>query len=81
LSPDYPRDPEQVYRWLEECGFVIEQRAGIRVFSDYMKPRDEPKSDDEIIEMERRYCRQEPFLSLGRYIHVTARKPGQKDEL
>jgi S-adenosylmethionine-dependent methyltransferase len=82
LSPDYPRDPVQVYRWLEECGFVIEQRAGIRVFSDYMKPpKGEPKSDDEIIEMERRYCRQEPFLSLGRYIHVTARKPGQKDEL
>lgn len=82
LSPDYPRDPEQVYRWLEACGFVIEQRAGIRVFSDYMKPpKGEPKSDDEIIEMERRYCRQEPFLSLGRYIHVTARKPGQKDEL
>ncbi|KAA1337095.1 protein SmtA, partial [Escherichia coli] len=21
------------------------------------------------------YCRQEPYLSLGRYIHVTARKP------
>lgn len=82
LSPDYPRDPDQVYRWLEACGFVIEQRAGIRVFSDYMKPpKDEPKSDEEIIEMERRYCRQEPFLSLGRYIHVTARKPGQKDEL
>lgn len=82
LSPDYPRDPVQVYRWLEECGFVIEQRAGIRVFSDYMKPpKGEPKSDEEIIEMERRYCRQEPFLSLGRYIHVTARKPGQKDEL
>ena len=82
LSPDYPRDPVHVYRWLEECGFVIEQRAGIRVFSDYMKPpKGEPKSDEEIIEMERRYCRQEPFLSLGRYIHVTARKPGQKDEL
>ncbi len=37
--------------------------------------------DVSILEMERRYCRQEPFLSLGRYIHVTARKLGQKDEL
>lgn len=82
LSPDYPRDPEEVYRWLAACGFEIGQRAGIRVFSDYMKPpKGEPKPVEEIIEMERRYCRQEPFLSLGRYIHVTARKPGQKDEL
>lgn len=76
LSPDYPRDPEEVYRWLADCGFEIEQRAGIRVFCDYMKEQAAALKDVEsIIEMERRYCRQEPFLSLGRYIHVTARKP------
>ncbi|WP_130834590.1 tRNA uridine 5-oxyacetic acid(34) methyltransferase CmoM [[Erwinia] mediterraneensis] len=82
LSPDYPRDPAQVYGWLENCGFEIERRAGIRVFSDYMKePPREENGVAAIIEMERRYSRQEPFLSLGRYIHVTARKPWQKDEL
>ncbi|WP_312241484.1 tRNA uridine 5-oxyacetic acid(34) methyltransferase CmoM [Pantoea sp.] len=82
LSPDYPRDPEHVYGWLQACGFEIERRAGIRVFYDYMKkPSGVEKSVEEIIEMERRYCRQEPFLSLGRYIHVTARKPRQKDLL
>ncbi|WP_048784656.1 MULTISPECIES: tRNA uridine 5-oxyacetic acid(34) methyltransferase CmoM [Pantoea] len=82
LSPDYPRDPEDVYRWLAACGFEIEQRTGVRVFSDYMKaPPADCGGDASILEMERRYCRQEPFLSLGRYIHVTARKPGQKDEL
>lgn len=82
LSPDYPREPLQVYRWLEESGFVIEQRAGIRVFSDFI--RDMPPSAngfDGILEMERRFSRQEPYLSLGRYIHVTARKPLQKDQL
>lgn len=26
LSPDYPRNPDEVYRWLETCGFIIEQR-------------------------------------------------------
>ena len=77
LSPDFPRDPQDVNRWLSDAGFEIEQRAGIRVFCDYMKPPPPGvvKSVEEIIEMERRYCRQEPFLSLGRYIHVTARKP------
>jgi S-adenosylmethionine-dependent methyltransferase len=28
-----------------------------------------------LTELETRYCRQEPFVSLGRYIHVTAHKP------
>lgn len=82
LSPDYPRDPLEVDRWLTQAGFTIESKAGIRVFSDYM--RDLPASangEEGIIEMERCYSRQEPFMSLGRYIHVTARKPLVKDEL
>ncbi|WP_437608982.1 tRNA uridine 5-oxyacetic acid(34) methyltransferase CmoM [Erwinia sp. V71] len=82
LSPDYPRDPEQVYGWLRELGFTIEQRAGIRVFHDYMRDKEKQSERfDEVLAMEQRYCRQEPFLSLGRYIHVTARKPIQKDAL
>jgi len=82
LSPDYPRDPAEVDQWLHNVGFQIEDKAGIRVFSDFI--RDLPPSangEEGIIEMERRYCRQEPFMSLGRYIHVTARKPAIKDEL
>ena len=27
-----------------------------------------------LTEIETRYCRQEPYISLGRYIHVTAIK-------
>ncbi|WP_241606989.1 tRNA uridine 5-oxyacetic acid(34) methyltransferase CmoM [Rosenbergiella australiborealis] len=82
LSPDYPRDPAEVELWLRNLGFEIESKAGIRVFSDLI--RDLPPSangEEGIIEMERRYSRQEPFMSLGRYIHVTARKPVRKDEL
>jgi len=82
LSPDYPRNPADVERWLRNVGFDIEHKAGIRVFSDLI--RDLPPSangEEGIIEMERQYCRQEPFMSLGRYIHVTARKPAVKDEL
>jgi len=82
LSPDYPRDPDRVYGWLQQLGFVIEQRAGIRVFHDYMRDKEKQiERFEEVLAMEQRYCRQEPFLSLGRYIHVTARKPIQKDEL
>ena len=28
-----------------------------------------------LLAMEQHYCRQEPFVSLGRYIHVMAQKP------
>jgi S-adenosylmethionine-dependent methyltransferase len=52
------------------------------VFHDYL--RDKQKQHDcldALTEIETRYCRQEPYLSLGRYIHVTARKPQSKDNL
>lgn len=76
LSPDYPREPEQVYRWLEEAGFTLEGKAGIRVFHDYMRDKHkQTERFEEVLALEKRLCRQEPFLSLGRYIHVTARKP------
>jgi len=82
LSPDYPRDPQQVYGWLEECGFTLENKTGIRVFHDYLRDKSKQSERfDEVLALEKQYCHQEPFLSLGRYIHVTARKPIQKDEL
>lgn len=76
LSPDFPRDPQQVYGWLENAGFSIENKAGVRVFHDYMRNKNkQTERFDEVLALEKRFCRQEPFLSLGRYIHVTARKP------
>lgn len=79
LSPDYPREPQQVYRWLEEAGWQILSKTGVRVFHDYL--REKQKQRDayaQLLELETRYCRQEPWISLGRYIHVTALKP-QRD--
>lgn len=76
LSPDHPREPEQVYRWLQEAGFTVENKTGIRVFHDYMRDKTrQTERFEEVLALEKRFCRQEPFLSLGRYIHVTARKP------
>ncbi|WP_034913824.1 tRNA uridine 5-oxyacetic acid(34) methyltransferase CmoM [Erwinia sp. 9145] len=76
LSPDFPREPQQVYRWLEQAGFIVEEKAGIRVFHDYLREKNkQTERFEEILALEKRLCRQEPFLSLGRYIHVTARKP------
>lgn len=76
LSPNYPRDPQQVYGWLEESGWQILGKTGVRVFHDYLREKQRQRdSYDMLLELETRYCRQEPYISLGRYIHVTALKP------
>ncbi|MCG8709047.1 tRNA uridine 5-oxyacetic acid(34) methyltransferase CmoM [Brenneria sp. 4F2] len=82
LSPDHPLDPQQVYGWLDELGFSISGKTGVRVFHDYLQNKQQ-QSDNfaEILELEQRYCRQEPFVSLGRYIHVMAHKTHLKDAL
>ncbi len=44
-------------------------------FSDYLREkRQQHDSYAALLALETRYCRQEPYLSLGRYIHVTALK-------
>lgn len=76
LSPDNPLDPQQVYDWLEQIGWVITGKTGVRVFHDYLRDKTQQQTSfQELLTLETRYCRQEPYLSLGRYIHVTAYKP------
>ncbi len=82
LSPDYPRDPAQVYLWLEEAGWQIMGKTGVRVFHDYLREKHQQRDCYEaLLELETRYCRQEPYITTGRYIHVTARKPQSKDKV
>lgn len=84
LSPDYPRVPSQVYGWLEQLGWHITSKTGVRVFHDYLREKHQQHDCfDALLELETRYCRQEPYISLGRYIHVTALKPqidGRKND-
>ncbi|PHM37910.1 tRNA uridine 5-oxyacetic acid(34) methyltransferase CmoM [Xenorhabdus innexi] len=82
LSPQNPLIPEQVYQWLTELNMEIMAKTGVRVFHDYLQSRQLQNTDfPALLELEQRYCRQEPYISLGRYIHVTARKPTLKSEL
>lgn len=82
LSPQYPLDPPTVYGWLEQMGLSISGKTGVRVFHDYMKNKQQQVDEfAELLALEQRYCRQEPFISLGRYVHVMAFKPNLKDPL
>jgi len=50
-------------------------KSGVRVFQDYMSRHNrEHVSDDDIVATELKYSRQEPYLHLGRYIHVVCQK-------
>lgn len=76
LSPDYPRNPDAVYQWLEQIGWIITGKTGVRVFHDYLREKQRQRDQfDALLALETHYCRQEPFISMGRYIHVIARKP------
>ncbi|RXJ72430.1 tRNA uridine 5-oxyacetic acid(34) methyltransferase CmoM [Veronia nyctiphanis] len=76
LQPQKGLPPEEVYHWIEAAGFNILGKSGVRTFHDYM--RDSRTGDftfEQVVAMEQKLCRQEPFVSLGRYIHVWAQRP------
>ncbi|PJG60762.1 tRNA uridine 5-oxyacetic acid(34) methyltransferase CmoM [Aeromonas cavernicola] len=76
LTPTNPQLPEQVYGWLEQGGLSLIGKTGVRVIHDYMRHKqDQVGKFDDLLAMELQYCQQEPFVSLGRYIHVMAQKP------
>lgn len=75
LTPGWPCRPEQVNDWLQELGFVITDRSGVRVFHDYMVAKHiRLEQAVEVIEMELAHAKLAPFMHLGRYLHVVAKK-------
>lgn len=82
LSPQNPLLPQQVDEWLSDCKMEIIGKSGVRVFHDYLQSRQLQQKDfPALLALEQQYCRQEPYISMGRYIHVMARKPIIKDDL
>lgn len=77
LMPISPLDPPEVTRWLIEAGTEILCESGVRVIYDYLGQAEKQRVEmDMLLEMERRYSRQQPYAGLARYIHVIVRKPG-----
>ncbi|SIQ19303.1 S-adenosylmethionine-dependent methyltransferase [Aeromonas sp. RU39B] len=76
LTPTNPQMPDEVYGWVSGGGLDIIGKTGVRVIHDYMRHKeDQTGKFDDLLAMELRYCQEEPFVSLGRYIHVLAQKP------
>lgn len=81
LQPQKGLKPEQVYQWIEDAGFSICGKSGIRCFNDYIGNQQYmgDYQPEDVLALERQLCRQEPYLSLGRYIHVWAKKNNKQD--
>ncbi|QYN46610.1 methyltransferase domain-containing protein [Gilliamella sp. ESL0405] len=74
LSPDFPRKPTEVYTWLTDLNFTITNKIGIRVFHDYLINKSKSETHfDQLLALEKQYCQTEPYLSLARYILLTAK--------
>ena len=75
LTPPHPQKPEVLIDWLGVHGFEIVAHTGIRVFHDYMEEEARSSSDmEELRLLERKYCREETFRTMGRYVHLLAKK-------
>ena len=75
LTPYHPLTLEEVQGWLQQWRFDLLSRAGVRVVYDYMdRKMREARDVDEVVRIEMKYARQEPYLHMGRYLHLIAKK-------
>lgn len=73
LTPNAACDRDVVLQWLQQAGFEVIEESGIRVFHDYVvEQRGGHQHQDEVLAMELRYSKLEPYKWLGRYQHIMA---------
>jgi len=75
LTPMHPLNPESVYQHLQNAGFDIRAKVGVRTFSEHLFPH-VPLQEriPDMIRLEKQFCEQEPYVSMGRYILVLAER-------
>jgi S-adenosylmethionine-dependent methyltransferase len=75
LTPINPLSPDTVAEWFNALPLSMVNQSGIRVFHDYIFDDTHRNRDTRnLIELELQYSQQQPFLFLGRYIHIMAIK-------
>ncbi|MBR9912164.1 MAG: methyltransferase domain-containing protein [Gammaproteobacteria bacterium] len=75
LTPTWPRRHEEVTGWLQELPLELLCESGIRCFHDYiLEPGHRGNEPGKQLTLELRLSRQEPWRSLGRYLHALSRK-------
>ncbi len=71
LTPINPQNPTQVLEWVGQLPLSILCHSGIRVFHDYIfNEEHRAREPDTLLQLELEFSQQEPYRSLGRYIHL-----------
>lgn len=79
LTPNHPCSLDEVRQWLRNESLHIVSESGVRVFHDYVvEKRGGHQHPDQVLAMELRYSREEPFKWLGRYLHLMACRSGEQ---
>lgn len=74
LTPINPLKPEIVLNWIADQPLSVLSHSGIRVFHDYIfNETHREREPEELIKLELQLSQQEPFRSLGRYVHLLMR--------
>lgn len=69
LTPISPIDPDVFAMAVSALGGTVVDKMGVRTFSEYVvSDRTNNHSDADFITMEKAVCRQEPYLSMARYV-------------
>ncbi len=75
LTPTSPLFEKDVVSWLDAANMKVLQKTGVRVLHDYLKEnKNREEMYDLLLAMEKQYCHQEPYASLGRYTHLTVQR-------
>jgi len=76
LTPISAIEPLMVEEWIRQNHYQQLTKSGIRVFHDYiLDPEIRNRDPETLLALELQLSQQEPYLHLGRYIHVLMRKP------
>ncbi len=66
-----------VRAWLEEFGFAVRSKAGIRIFHDYLpEAMRAPVRLEDLLAVETTFRKQDPFASLGHHLHLICARVG-----
>ncbi len=75
LTPINPVDPQQVLAWVSSLPLKLLAHSGIRVFHDYIFNEEHREREPQtLLKLELEFSQQEPYRSLGRYVHLLLRK-------
>ncbi len=71
LTPNHPLDPGFVLNALKARQVQVDLYSGVRIVYDYLSAdMREQRSLEDILEMEKRFSRHDPFRAMGRYVHL-----------